>query len=174
MLYEKDQRHRVAFTLNGKPVSGEAEPRMLLADFLRHELGLTGTHVGCEHGVCGACTVQIDGEPARACLTYALRMEGRDVRTVEALAGEDDALSPLQQAFRRNHALQCGFCTPGILMTLDAWLKTNPTPNEQEIREALSGNICRCTGYAAIVKAVMDYVAKPRHKSGPDREGGHA
>jgi 2-furoyl-CoA dehydrogenase 2Fe-2S iron sulfur subunit len=163
MLYEKGQRHRVAFTLNGKPVSGEAEPRMLLVDFLRHEIGLTGTHVGCEHGVCGACTIQIDGEPARACLTYALRMEGRELCTVEALAGDDDVLSPLQKAFRRNHALQCGFCTPGILMTLDAWLKTNPTPTEEEVREALSGNLCRCTGYAAIVRAVMDFVKEPRH-----------
>lgn len=163
MLYEKGQRHRVAFTLNGKPVSGEAEPRMLLVDFLRHEIGLTGTHVGCEHGVCGACTIQIDGEPARACLTYALRMEGRELRTVEALAGADDVLSPLQKAFKRNHALQCGFCTPGILMTLDAWLKTNPTPTEQDVREALSGNLCRCTGYAAIVRAVMDFVKERRH-----------
>lgn len=163
MLYEKGQRHTVAFTLNGKPVSGEAEPRMLLVDFLRHEIGLTGTHVGCEHGVCGACTIQIDGEPARACLTYALRMEGREVRTVEALAGDDDVLSPLQKAFRRNHALQCGFCTPGILMTLEAWLKTNPTPTEQDVREALSGNLCRCTGYAAIVRAVMDFVKEFRH-----------
>jgi 2-furoyl-CoA dehydrogenase 2Fe-2S iron sulfur subunit len=163
MLYEKGQRHTVAFTLNGKPVSGEAEPRMLLVDFLRHEIGLTGTHVGCEHGVCGACTIQIDGEPARACLTYALRMEGRELRTVEALAGDDDALSPLQKAFKRNHALQCGFCTPGILMTLDAWLKTNPTPSEQDVREALSGNLCRCTGYAAIVRAVMDFVKERRH-----------
>jgi 2-furoyl-CoA dehydrogenase 2Fe-2S iron sulfur subunit len=163
MLYEKGQRHRVAFTLNGKPVSGEAEPRMLLVDFLRHEIGLTGTHVGCEHGICGACTIQIDGEPARACLTYALRMEGRELRTVEALAGDDDVLSPLQKAFKRNHALQCGFCTPGILMTLDAWLKTNPTPTEQDVREALSGNLCRCTGYAAIVRAVMDFVKERRH-----------
>ena len=163
MLYEKGQRHTVAFTLNGKPVSGEAEPRMLLVDFLRHEIGLTGTHVGCEHGVCGACTIQIDGEPARACLTYALRMEGRELRTVEALAGDDDALSPFQIAFKRNHALQCGFCTPGILMTLDAWLKTNPTPSEQDVREALSGNLCRCTGYAAIVRAVMDFVKERRH-----------
>ena len=163
MLYEKGQRHTVAFTLNGKPVSGEAEPRMLLVDFLRHEIGLTGTHVGCEHGVCGACTIQIDGEPARACLTYALRMEGRELRTVEALAGDDDSLSPLQKAFKRNHALQCGFCTPGILMTLDAWLKTNPTPSEQDVREALSGNLCRCTGYAAIVRAVMDFVKERRH-----------
>jgi 2-furoyl-CoA dehydrogenase 2Fe-2S iron sulfur subunit len=163
MLYEKGRRHTVSFTLNDTPVSGEAEPRMLLTDFLRHEIGLTGTHVGCEHGVCGACTIQIDGEPARACLTYALRMEGREVRTVEALADDDDALSPLQQAFRRNHALQCGFCTAGILMTLDAWLKTHPNPTEQEVRETLSGNLCRCTGYAAIVRAVMDFVREGRH-----------
>ncbi|MEK9903681.1 MAG: (2Fe-2S)-binding protein [Rhodospirillales bacterium] len=159
MLYEKGRRHPVNFTLNGKSVEGEAEPRLLLTDFLRHELGLTGTHVGCEHGVCGACTIQIDGQPARACLTYALQVDGLDVRTVEGLALADGALSTLQQAFRRHHALQCGFCTPGILMTLDAWLNEHPSPTELEIREALSGNICRCTGYTQIVAAVMDYVA---------------
>jgi len=159
MLYEKGRRHSVNFTLNGKSVEGEAEPRLLLTDFLRHELGLTGTHVGCEHGVCGACTIQIDGQPARACLTYALQVDGLDVRTVEGLALADGALSTLQQAFRRHHALQCGFCTPGILMTLDAWLNEHPSPTELEIREALSGNICRCTGYTQIVAAVMDYVA---------------
>lgn len=159
MLYEKGRRHPVNFTLNGKSVEGEAEPRLLLTDFLRHELGLTGTHVGCEHGVCGACTIQIDGQPARACLTYALQVDGLDVRTVEGLALADGALSTLQQAFRRHHALQCGFCTPGILMTLDAWLNEHPSPTESEIREALSGNICRCTGYTQIVAAVMDYVA---------------
>ncbi len=159
MLYEKGRRHPVNFTLNGKSVKGEAEPRLLLTDFLRHELGLTGTHVGCEHGVCGACTIQIDGQPARACLTYALQVDGLDVRTVEGLALADGALSTLQQAFRRHHALQCGFCTPGILMTLDAWLNEHPSPTELEIREALSGNICRCTGYTQIVAAVMDYVA---------------
>lgn len=159
MLYEKGRRHPVNFTLNGKSVEGEAEPRLLLTDFLRHELGLTGTHVGCEHGVCGACTIQIDGQPARACLTYALQVDGLDVRTVEGLALADGALSTLQQAFRRHHALQCGFCTPGILMTLDTWLNEHPSPTELEIREALSGNICRCTGYTQIVAAVMDYVA---------------
>lgn len=159
MLYEKGRRHPVNFTLNGKSVEGEAEPRLLLTDFLRHELGLTGTHVGCEHGVCGACTIQIDGQPARACLTYALQVDGLDVRTVEGLALADGALSTLQQAFRRHHALQCGFCTPGILMTLDSWLNEHPSPTELEIREALSGNICRCTGYTQIVAAVMDYVA---------------
>lgn len=156
MRLEKGRRHELAFTLNGKPVSGAAEPRMLLVDFLRHELGMTGTHVGCEHGVCGACTVQIDGQPARACIAYALQVDGRDVRTVEGLAGADGALSPLQRAFRRNHALQCGFCTPGILMTMDAWLRDNPAPTERAVREALSGTICRCTGYAQIVAAVMD------------------
>ena len=156
MRFERGARHRIAFTLNGEPVEGLAEPRMLLVDFLRHEIGLTGTHVGCEHGVCGACTIQIDGAPARSCIVYALQAEGRDVRTVEGLGGPEGALSPLQQAFRRHHALQCGFCTPGILMTMDAWLKENPNPTEQEAREALSGTICRCTGYAQIVAAVMD------------------
>lgn len=159
MRYERGQRHRIAFTLNGKPVEGEAEPRMLLADFLRHELGMTGTHVGCEHGVCGACTIQIDGQPARSCIAYAVQANGRELRTVEGLAAPDGALSPLQLAFRRNHALQCGFCTAGILMTLDAWLIEYPQPTEQEVREALSGNICRCTGYAQIVAAVMDHVS---------------
>jgi len=158
MRFERGKSHRVTFTLNGKAVSGEAEPRMLLVDFLRHRLGMTGTHVGCEHGVCGACTVQIDGVPARSCLTYALQAEGRDVRTVEGLADPDGELSPLQAAFRRNHALQCGFCTPGILMTVDAWLKDHPAPSEAEVRDALSGTICRCTGYAQIVAAVMDCV----------------
>ena len=159
MRYERGKRHAISFTLNGKPVEGEAEPRMLLTDFLRHELGMTGTHVGCEHGVCGACTIQIDGQPARSCIAYAVQAHGRDLRTVEGLADADGALSPLQKAFRRNHALQCGFCTAGILMTLDAWLKDNPNPTEQAVREALSGNLCRCTGYAQIVAAVMDHVA---------------
>ena len=158
MKFEKGKPHPLAFTLNGKPVSGTAEPRMLLTDFLRHQLGMTGTHVGCEHGVCGACTIQIDGQPARACLTYALQAEGRHITTVEGLAEADGELSPLQAAFRRHHALQCGFCTAGILTTMDAWLKENPQPTEQEVREALSGTICRCTGYAQIVAAVMDYV----------------
>ena len=162
MRYERGKRHAIAFTLNGKPVSGEAEPRMLLVDFLRYELGMTGTHVGCEHGVCGACTIQIDGAPARACIAFAVQADGRELRTVEGLGPDDGSLSPLQQAFRRNHALQCGFCTAGILMTLDAWLKDNPDPSEQAVREALSGNICRCTGYAQIVAAVMDHVAREK------------
>lgn len=160
MRFNADRAHPVTFMLNGEPVAGMAPPRMLLTDFLRHEIGATGTHVGCEHGVCGACTVQIDGVPARACLTYALQAEGREVRTVEGLAGPDGALSPLQAAFRRNHALQCGFCTAGILMTFDAWLKDNPDPNERAVREALAGTICRCTGYAQIVAAIMDVVAQ--------------
>lgn len=160
MRFERARKHRVDFTLNGKAASGDAEPRMLLVDFLRHEIGLTGTHVGCEHGVCGACTVQIDGQPARACLTYALQVEGREVRTVEGLAAADGGLSPLQQAFRRNHALQCGFCTPGFLMTLDAWLRDHPRPTETDVRAALTGTLCRCTGYAQIVAAVMDHVGR--------------
>src|SRR5215470_9771095 len=122
----KDERPRVGFTLNGRAVSGDAEPRMLLSDYLRHVIGATGTHVGCEHGVCGACTVQIDGVPARSCLTLALQAEGADIRTVESLATDSGKLSPLQNAFRANYALQCGFCTPGILMSLDALLRQRP------------------------------------------------
>ena len=159
MRFEGDRRHVVRFRLNGEAVEGLAAPRMLLTDFLRHELGATGVHVGCEHGVCGACTIQIDDAPARACLTYALQVEGREVRTVEGLAEKDGTLSPLQAAFRRHHALQCGYCTPGILMTMDAWLKENPAATEQDVREALSGTICRCTGYTQIVAAIMDVIA---------------
>ncbi|WP_425416886.1 (2Fe-2S)-binding protein [Oricola indica] len=150
-----DQKHRVHFTLNGRPVSAVAENRMLLTDLIRHELGLTGTHVGCEHGVCGACTVQIDGQPARACLTLTAQVEGADVRTVEALAPAPDRLSALQAAFRRHHGLQCGFCTAGILMSLDALLRDRPEAGSDEIREQLSGHLCRCTGYASIVEAAL-------------------
>ena len=149
------ERHRIALTLNGRPAEGEAEPRMLLTDFLRHVLGATGTHVGCEHGVCGACTVQLDGEPVRACLMLAVQVAGRDVRTVEGLAVEDGTLSPLQVAFREHHALQCGFCTPGILMTLDAWLRDAGEIDEAAVRDVLSGHLCRCTGYAPIVRAAL-------------------
>ena len=149
------QRHVVEFTLNGQKVRAEAENRMLLSDLLRHEVGLTGTHVGCEHGVCGACTVQIDGKPARACLTLAQQVRGSDVRTVEALAPGPGELSPLQAAFRRHHGLQCGFCTPGILMSLDALLREQPDAGREEIREHLSGHLCRCTGYATIVEAAL-------------------
>ncbi len=147
--------HRVSFKLNGRVVSEQAEPRMLLSDFLRHVLGATGTHVGCEHGVCGACTIQIDGIPARSCLTLAVQAEGADIRTVEGLAPAPDRLSPLQNAFRENFALQCGFCTPGILMSLDALMRDRPDATEPEIREFLSGHLCRCTGYASIVKAAL-------------------
>jgi len=150
-----DRRHPVAFTLNGRTVTGEAEPRLLLTDFLRHILGATGTHVGCEHGVCGACTVQIDGEPARACLTLAVQVEGAEIRTVEGLAPAPDRLSVLQECFREFHGLQCGFCTPGILMSLDAFLRSQPDATEAEIRVMLSGHLCRCTGYAPIMKAAV-------------------
>jgi 2-furoyl-CoA dehydrogenase 2Fe-2S iron sulfur subunit len=151
---KKDERLRVGVRLNGRKVAAEAEPRMLLSDFIRHALGATGTHVGCEHGVCGACTVLIDGVATRSCLTLAVQAEGREVKTVEGLAGANGALNPLQQAFRDNHALQCGFCTPGILMSFTDYLARNPHPTEAEIRDVLSGHLCRCTGYAGIVKAV--------------------
>lgn len=150
-----DRRHVVSFILNGGPVSGEAEPRLLLTDFLRHVLGATGTHVGCEHGVCGACTVQIDGRPARACLTLAVQADGADIRTVEGLAPAPDRLSILQESFREHHALQCGFCTAGILMSLDALLRERPDAAEAAIRETLAGHLCRCTGYAPIMKAAL-------------------
>jgi 2-furoyl-CoA dehydrogenase 2Fe-2S iron sulfur subunit len=149
------QRHWRHLTLNGKAVEGEAEPRLLLSDFLRHELGATGTHVGCEHGVCGACTVQIDGDPERACLTLAVQVEGAAIRTVEGLAPAPDRLSVLQEAFREHHGLQCGFCTPGILMSLDAFLREHRRPNEAAVREVLSGHLCRCTGYAPILRAAL-------------------
>ena len=143
----------IQVTVNGRSYQREVEPRLLLSDFLRHELELTGTHVGCEHGVCGACTVWLDGVPARSCLLLAVQADGREVHTVESL-GEPERLSPLQQAFWESHGLQCGFCTPGILMTLVPFLESNPDPSEEDIREALSGNLCRCTGYVNIVAAV--------------------
>jgi aerobic-type carbon monoxide dehydrogenase small subunit (CoxS/CutS family) len=142
----------IAITINGRLRRGEVEPRTLLSDFIRAE-GLTGTNVGCEHGVCGACTVQLDEEPVRSCLMLAVQADGRTVRTVEALALGDD-LHPLQRAFQEAHALQCGFCTPGFLMSLDVFLRRRPDPDEDEIREALAGNLCRCTGYTAMVEAV--------------------
>jgi 2-furoyl-CoA dehydrogenase 2Fe-2S iron sulfur subunit len=151
----KDERTRVRFTLNGRTVAGEAEPRMLLTDFLRHVIGATGTHVGCEHGVCGCCTVLLDGVAVRGCLTLAVQAEGRAVTTVESLAAPDGTLNTLQQAFQQHHALQCGFCTPGILMSFTDYLARNPHPTEDEIREVLSGHLCRCTGYAGIVAAVL-------------------
>ena len=157
-----DARHRVRFELNGRAVEGEAEPRLLLTDFLRHNLGMTGTHVGCEHGVCGACTIEIDGALARACLTLAVQADGARLRTVEGLAPEPGRLSVLQEAFRRHHALQCGFCTPGILMSLDHYLRAHPSPDEAELREFLSGHLCRCTGYVPIIAAALDAAQKLR------------
>ena len=144
----------VTVTINGNKYSEEVEPRLLLSDFLRHQLGLTGTHVGCEHGVCGACTILVDGQAVRSCLMFAIQANGRNLITVEGLAESKDTLHPLQQAFWEEHALQCGFCTPGFLMTLVPYLEENPNPTEAEIREALSGNLCRCTGYQHIVNAV--------------------
>jgi carbon-monoxide dehydrogenase small subunit len=152
----------VTLSVNGERHSRATEPRTLLSDFLRHDLGLTGTHVGCEHGVCGACTVLVDGEPVRSCLMFAVQAEGHEVTTVEGLAPSSAALHPLQEAFWECHALQCGFCTPGFLMTLVPFLEQHPEPSEDEIRHALSGNLCRCTGYQHIVDAVKLAAAR-RH-----------
>ncbi|WP_439596016.1 (2Fe-2S)-binding protein [Falsiroseomonas sp.] len=146
---------KVTIRVNGVDHTREVEPRLLLSDFLRHEIGLTGTHVGCEHGVCGACTILWDGAPVRSCLAFAVQAEGHEIRTVEGLAPGPGQLNPLQQAFRDAHGLQCGYCTPGILMTMTAFLEENPKPDEAEVREALSGNLCRCTGYQHIVDAVL-------------------
>ena len=147
-------RLRVELTVNGEARQGEAEPRRTLADFLREDLGLTGTHLGCEHGVCGACTVLLDGEPVRSCLMLAVQARGRSVTTVEGLA-PDGTLNPLQQALHDSHAFQCGFCTPGFVMQITALLAENPSPSEREVREVLSGNICRCTGYETIVNGAL-------------------
>jgi aerobic carbon-monoxide dehydrogenase small subunit len=143
----------VRLTVNGQTREGAAEPRLSLADFLREVLDLTGTHLGCEHGVCGACTVLLDGAPIRACLMLAVQAAGRSITTVEGLAPAD-GLSPLQQAFQDKHGLQCGYCTPGILLTTQAFLRENPSPTREEIREMLAGNLCRCTGYHLIVEAI--------------------
>jgi aerobic carbon-monoxide dehydrogenase small subunit len=149
-------RRDVLVQINGETYERSVEPRLLLSDFIRHEAGLTGTHVGCEHGVCGACTVQLDGEPVRSCLMLAVQANGRSIRTVEAMAAADGTLHPLQQAFHEAHALQCGFCTPGFLMTLEPFVRdADPAQlDDRTIREALAGNLCRCTGYQNIVRAV--------------------
>ena len=143
----------ITVTVNGTQYERSVEPRLLLSDFLRHDLGLTGTHVGCEHGVCGACTVLLDDEPVRSCLVFAVQANNHRVTTVEAL-GTPDALHPIQEAFQERHGVQCGFCTPGFLMSLVPFPQENPDPTEEEIREAISGNLCRCTGYQHIVDAV--------------------
>ncbi len=157
-------RHKVRVTVNGRAHEAEVEARLLLSDFLRHELDLTGTHVGCEHGVCGACTVLLDGEPVRSCLVLAVQADGHELTTVEGLAGDDGELHPLQEAFRDAHGLQCGFCTPGVLMTMVPFLENNAEPDEETIRHAISGNLCRCTGYQHIVDAVK--LAAERRRGG--------
>jgi carbon-monoxide dehydrogenase small subunit len=149
-------------TVNGRSYERSIEPRLTLADFLRHELRLTGTHLGCEHGVCGACTVLVNGASARACLMLAVQADGAEVRTVESLAQPDGTLHPLQEAFRARHGLQCGYCTPGMLMTLVEFLAETPEPTDGEVREAISGNLCRCTGYQRIVEATLDAAARLR------------
>ncbi len=158
--------HTVVCKVNDKHYEQSVESRMLLSDFLRHELDLTGSHVGCEHGVCGACTVLLDGKAVRSCLLFAVQANGHDLQTIEGMADglPEGKLHPLQEAFREAHALQCGFCTPGILMTLASFLKENANPSEEEIREALSANLCRCTGYHNIVKAVQ--LALASHSDG--------
>ncbi|MFY9820424.1 MAG: (2Fe-2S)-binding protein [Thermoanaerobaculia bacterium] len=158
--------YKVFVTVNGQAYEREVEPRLLLSDFLRHDLGLTGTHVGCEHGVCGACTVLFDGEPVRSCILFAVQADGHAVTTVEALAPGPERLHPLQQAFWECHGLQCGFCTPGFLMTLLPFLDENPDPSEDEIRHAISGNLCRCTGYQHIVDAVKLAAERRRELAG--------
>lgn len=165
MHAKADTRYRVTFTLNGRERNGYAEPRMQLCDFLRHELGATGTRVGCEHGVCGACTVRVDGRASRSCLMLAVQAEGKQLETVESLATED-ALNDLQQAFRKHHALQCGFCTAGILMSSMEFLAKVPQPTESQVRDMLSGHLCRCTGYTGIVAAVLE-VAGARNRGVP-------
>jgi carbon-monoxide dehydrogenase small subunit len=158
------ERLTVALTVNGERVEGTVAPRKLLSDFLKDDVGLTGVRVGCEHGVCGACTILVDGRTARACLLLAAQADGAEVRTVEGLA-EDGRLHPLQQAFWDHHAVQCGYCTPGMLMTAYELLQTNPAPTEAEVREAISGNVCRCTGYVHIVKAILAAATAPGVRS---------
>ncbi len=158
---------KISLTVNGQPVEATVEPRLTAVDFLRDTLNLTGTHIGCEHGVCGACTILQDGVSVRSCLQFASRLDGADICTVEGLSSPDGQLSRLQQAFHEHHALQCGFCTPGMLTTIHALLTENPTPDADEIRHAISGNICRCTGYVPIVEAVLEIAAENAERGQP-------
>ena len=171
MHLKADTRHRVDVTLNGRERGGYAEPRTLLSDFLRHELGATGTRVGCEHGVCGACTVLVDGRASRSCLMLAVQAQGRELQTVESLSREE-TLNDLQQAFRKHHALQCGFCTAGLLISSTEFLTRVSRPTETEVRDMLSGHLCRCTGYTGIVNAILEVAdARDQEVSGPtDKE----
>ncbi|MBC6463415.1 (2Fe-2S)-binding protein [Actinomadura sp. HBU206391] len=171
-----EQRHEVAVTVNGVHRSAMVPARRLLSDFLRHDLGLTGTHVGCEHGVCGCCTILLDGEPVRSCLMFAVTAGGHEITTVEGLAGTDGSLSRVQQAFQECHGLQCGFCTPGFLCTVTALLRDNPAPSEAEVLEGVSGNLCRCTGYQNILKSVhraSELITEAGRASGADARDGH-
>lgn len=151
---------KIHLKVNGQDISREVDTRLLLSDFIRENLLLTGTHIGCEHGVCGACTIQVNGDPVRSCLMLAVQADGCEVKTVESLIQENGELSHLQQAFSDNHALQCGFCTPGFLMTLSSFLEENSNPDEEEIRKCISGNLCRCTGYSNIIKAIKQAAQK--------------
>ncbi|MEK9848355.1 MAG: (2Fe-2S)-binding protein [Rhodospirillaceae bacterium] len=150
------ETRKISVTINGKKYEEEVEVRFHLADFIRQQLGLTGTHLGCEHGVCGACTILLNGQSARSCLMLAVQADGQEILTIEGIAPSEDELHPLQEAFRDNHGLQCGFCTPGMLTTLLEFLEENPDPTEEEVRIAISGNLCRCTGYQGIVAAALD------------------
>jgi carbon-monoxide dehydrogenase small subunit len=160
------EKRKITVTVNGRRYDEEVEVRLTLADFLRHQLGLTGTHLGCEHGVCGACTILLDGRSARSCLMLAVQAHAHEITTVEGLAPGPEELSPLQEAFRDNHGLQCGFCTPGMLTTLVEFLRDNPDPTEAEVRRAISGNLCRCTGYQGIVAAALDAAKRLRGETG--------
>jgi carbon-monoxide dehydrogenase small subunit len=158
----RGETRTISVTINGKHYEEEVEVRFTLADFMRQQLGLTGTHLGCEHGVCGACTILFDGRSVRSCLMLAVQADGHEILTVEGIAPSPDKLHPLQEAFRDNHGLQCGFCTPGMLTTLLEFLRDNPDPTEQEVRIAISGNLCRCTGYQRIVDAALDAAKRLR------------
>jgi carbon-monoxide dehydrogenase small subunit len=160
------ETRRISLTVNGKTYEDEVEVRFTLADFLRQQLGLTGTHLGCEHGVCGACTILFDGYSARSCLMLAVQADGHELLTIEGIAPNEEELHPLQEAFRDNHGLQCGFCTPGMLTTLLEFLRDNPDPTEAEVRIAISGNLCRCTGYQGIVAAALDAAQRLRSQKG--------
>ncbi len=159
-------RRRISVTINGDTFEREVETRLLLSDFIRHECELTGTHVGCEHGVCGACTILLDGMTARSCLMLAVQADGHELLTIEGIAPNEEELHPLQQAFMDNHGLQCGYCTPGMLTTLLEFLRDNPNPTEKEVRIAISGNLCRCTGYQGIVDAALDAAGRLRGEAG--------
>ena len=158
------ETRKISLSVNGKPYEAEVEVRFTLADFLRQQLGLTGTHLGCEHGVCGACTILLNGQSARSCLLLAVQADGQEIKTIEGIALSEEELHPLQEAFRDNHGLQCGFCTPGMLTTLLEFLEENPDPTELEVRIAISGNLCRCTGYQGIVAAALDAAKRLREQ----------